>query len=99
MPEPLATPPPVTAAAPPDATPSSRRLLAIAEILLCSSVPTQFAIGALLTLAGWAPMDASGQLALPFVLTLSLADTLLVIVLMILLMRAHGESASALWVG
>ena len=44
-------------------------------------------------------MDPSGQLSLPFVLTLSLADTLLLIVLMVLLMRAHGESASALWIG
>jgi membrane protease YdiL (CAAX protease family) len=111
MSEPLAAPEPVTAAVPPAApepavaaaspaaSPAPRRLVALAEILLCSSVPTQFAIGALLTMAGWTPMDASGQLSLPFVLTLSLADTLLLIVLMILLMRAHGESASALWLG
>lgn len=99
MSEPLATPEPVTAAVPPADAPAARRLVALAEILLCSSVPTQFAIGALLTMAGWAPVDASGQLSLPFVLTLSLADTFVLIVLMVLLMRAHGESASALWVG
>ncbi len=99
MSDPLATPESVTAAAPPSDAPASRRLVALAEILLCSSVPTQFAIGALLTMAGWAPVDASGQLSLPFVLTLSLADTFVLIVLMVLLMRAHGESASALWVG
>jgi membrane protease YdiL (CAAX protease family) len=75
------------------------RLVALGEIVLCSSVPTQFAIGALLALAGWAPLDAAGQLSLPFVLTLSLADTLVLVVLMVLLMRAHGESASALWIG
>jgi hypothetical protein len=99
MPEPLATPEAIVAPVPPSAAPASRRLVALAEILLCSSVPTQFAIGALLTMAGWAPIDPGGQLSLPFVLTLSLADTLLLIVLMIFLMRAHGESASALWVG
>ena len=97
MSEPLATPEAVATPVAPSAR--SRRLVAVAEILLCSSVPTQFAIGALLTMSGWPPMDPAGQLSLPFVLTLSLADTLLLIVLMILLMRAHGESASALWIG
>ncbi len=90
---------PVTELPFPAPTPLRARAIALFEILLCSSVPTQFAIGAVLTLSGWAPLDAAGQLSLPFVLTLSLADTLLLIVLMVLLMRAHGESASALWVG
>ncbi len=75
------------------------RLIAIVEILLCSSVPTQLAIGALLRAAGWQSADAAGRLSLPFVLVLSVADTLFVIVLMILLMRAHGESAAGLWAG
>jgi membrane protease YdiL (CAAX protease family) len=83
----------------PDHAPLRHRLIALGEILLCSSVPTQFAIGALLTAAGWAPLDGAGQLSLPFVLTLSLADTLVLIVLMVLLMRAHGESATELWLG
>jgi membrane protease YdiL (CAAX protease family) len=83
-------------------TPMQRRLMAVGEVLLCSSVPTQLLIGALLGAAGWAPLTqkAGGeQLSLPFVLTLSLADTLVLIVLMVLLMRAHGESATELWVG
>lgn len=79
--------------------PIGPRLVALFEILLCSSVPTQFAIGALLAMAGWMPMDSAGQLSLPFVLTLSLADTLLLILLMVLLMKAHGESPTALWLG
>ena len=61
--------------------------------------PRAIAIGAMLTLSGWSPLDINGQLSLPFVLTLSLADTLVLIVLMVLLMRAHGESASELWMG
>jgi membrane protease YdiL (CAAX protease family) len=77
----------------------ARRAVAVGEILLCSSVPTQFAVGALLVRAGLQPLDASGRLSLPFVVTLSLADTVLLIALMTLLMRAQGESPTALWIG
>lgn len=80
-------------------TAAQRRLVAIAEIILCSSVPTQLALGYLLTLGGWSPTTASGALSLPYVLTLSLADTLLLIVLMVVLMHAHGEDATSLWIG
>ena len=76
-----------------------RRMLAIFEIVLCSSVPTQLALGYVLTLGGWSPTTASGALSLPYVLTLSLADTLLLIVLMVVLLHAHGERATTLWVG
>jgi membrane protease YdiL (CAAX protease family) len=79
-------------------TPAAR-LQALAEILLCSSIPTQLAIGVVLRAAGWQAYDAAGNLLLPFVLTQQLADTLLLIILMVMLMRAHGESATALWVG
>ena len=79
--------------------PPHRRLVAIGEILLCSSVPTQTLIGAILQLAGLSPTDAAGRLSLPFVLTLSLADTVVLIALMVALTRAHGESATELWIG
>jgi membrane protease YdiL (CAAX protease family) len=79
--------------------PTHRRLVAVGEILLCSSVPTQAVIGAVLQLAGWAPVDAAGRLSLPFVLTLSLADTLVLVVLMVALTRMHGDSATGLWLG
>jgi membrane protease YdiL (CAAX protease family) len=86
---------PAAAAAPSPAPARSRaRLIAAGEIVLCSGIPTQLALGGLLALAGWAP-----QLSLSYVVTVSLADTLLLIVLMVLLMRAHGESAAALWLG
>jgi membrane protease YdiL (CAAX protease family) len=75
------------------------RIVAVLEILLCSSIPTQLAIGAILKAAGWAPADASGRLSLPFVFVLSIADTVVLVVLMVLLMRAHGESAVRLWAG
>jgi membrane protease YdiL (CAAX protease family) len=73
------------------------RAMAILEILLCSSVPTQLAIGALLRVLGIRSTDATGHLSLTFVLTLSLADTAVLIVMMILLMHVHGETARATW--
>jgi hypothetical protein len=79
--------------------PAHRRLVAMAEVLLCSSVPTQAFIGAILQLAGWTPLDSGGNLSLSFVLTLSLADTLVLITIMVALTRLHGESATELWVG
>jgi membrane protease YdiL (CAAX protease family) len=79
---------------------ASRRFVAAAEALLCSSIPTQILIGALLRLAGWSPLDEdSGQLSMPFVLVLSIADTLLLIALMVVLTRAHGETVASLWLG
>jgi membrane protease YdiL (CAAX protease family) len=82
-----------------DAVGARERATAILEILLCSSVPTQLAIGALLHLAGISSTDSAGHLSLTFVLTLSLLDTALLIVMMVLLMHAHGESARATWMG
>src|SRR4029079_7367506 len=43
--------------------------------------------------------DAAGHLSLTFVVTLSLADTVLLIVLIALLMRAHGETPRGTWLG
>jgi membrane protease YdiL (CAAX protease family) len=104
--EPLASSEPLADAAPAsfDArfSPGQRRLIAAGEVLLCSDVPTQLVISTLLTAAGWAPQTQTStglQLSLPFVLTLSLADTLVLIVLMVILIRAHGESATDLWLG
>jgi len=74
------------------------RLTAVIEILLCSSVPTQLAIGALLALAGIASHDAAGHLTLTYVLALSLIDTAVLITLMVVLLHAHGETAKGTWV-
>jgi len=75
------------------------RATAILEILLCSSIPTQLAIGALLRLAGISSTDAAGHLSLTFVLALSLADTALLIVMMVFFMHVHGETARATCLG
>jgi len=75
------------------------RATAVLEILLCSSIPTQLVIGALLRLAGIPSTDAAGHLSLTFVLALSLADTTLLIVMMAFFMHVHGETARATWFG
>jgi membrane protease YdiL (CAAX protease family) len=76
-----------------------RRILAIAELLLCSSVPTQLLIAQLLSAAGFRPLDADNNLQLSFVLVLSLADTALLVALMVWITRMHGESVAGLWLG
>src|SRR6478609_635506 len=80
-------------------TAAQRRMVAVFEIILCSSVPTQLALGYVLTLGGWSPTTANGTLSLAYVLTLSLADTLVLIALMVALLHAHGEDATSLWIG
>jgi membrane protease YdiL (CAAX protease family) len=72
---------------------------ALFEILLCSSLPTQFLIAGMLGALGIEPRTADDQLSLSFVLALSLADTAILIVLMVVLERTHGESAWLLWRG
>jgi membrane protease YdiL (CAAX protease family) len=76
-----------------------RRLIAIAELILCSSVPTQVLLQGILIGLGWEPRAADGGFSLSFVVTMSLLDTVLLIALMVVLTRAHGESISALWLG
>jgi membrane protease YdiL (CAAX protease family) len=78
---------------------TQERLVAAGEVLLCSSVPTQLAVALMLTAAGMAPRDAEGQLALPFILALTLADTVLLIGLMTAIAHRHGQSVSSLWLG
>lgn len=76
-----------------------RRLIALAEVFLCSSLPTQFLLQVLFVQAGWVPTTEDGGLSLPFVLVVSLADTVLLIALMVAITRAHGETAGSLWLG
>lgn len=69
------------------------RATAVLEILLCSSVPTQLAINAMLRGIGLPTTQASG------VFVQLVLDTFLVIGLMIAIMRSHGERPSAVWRG
>jgi membrane protease YdiL (CAAX protease family) len=69
----------------------SARLVALFEVVLCSDYPTQLALSATLNLLGFAPFDANGRLSLFYVVTLSVADTILLITLVVLFLHAHGE--------
>jgi membrane protease YdiL (CAAX protease family) len=80
-------------------TPAQRRTIAIAELILCSSVPTQLLLQGILLGLGWKPVTETGDFSLSFVMTMSLADTALLITLMVWLTRAHGDSVSELWLG
>jgi membrane protease YdiL (CAAX protease family) len=73
--------------------------MALLEMALCSSLPTQLAIGWGLRLAGWSPVDDEGNLQLGFVTALTLLDTLALVWLMVTLLRAGGQRPSALWLG
>ncbi len=95
VPVPLAVPPSPLDAGPP----VQRRLIAFAEIFLCSSLPTQLLLQVLLVQAGWTPTTESGAFSLSFIVTMSMLDTALLIVLMVVLTRAHGQSVSELWLG
>src|SRR5581483_5187120 len=67
------------------------RVVAILEVLLCSDYPTQLALGASFTAFGYGPYVA-GQLRLEYVVGISLADSVLLIGLVLLFLLAHGES-------
>src|SRR5665213_1582975 len=67
------------------------RIVAIFEVLLCSDFPTQLAVGATLAALGVRPMTASGGLSLRYLVGLSLIDTAMLIGLIVLCIRSHGE--------
>jgi membrane protease YdiL (CAAX protease family) len=75
-----------------------QRVLAVLEVLLCSSLPTQFLIANILAGLGISPRIGD-QLSLTFVFILSVTDTAVLIALMALLTRAHGDSPWLLWRG
>ena len=72
---------------------------AVLEVLLCSSLPTQILIAWILGALGVPARTTDEQLSLTFVLVLSLADSALLILLMVVLARAHGDSPWLLWRG
>lgn len=98
MPQPTVSDP-LPAPAPAVQKPAPARLVALAEVLMCSGIPTQTLIGMLLQLAGWNVEEPGGRMSIAFVLTLSLADTLVLVALMVAFTRAHDESATELWLG
>ena len=67
------------------------RLGAAVEIIACSGLPTQLLVIVILRAFGMRLMTGDGHLSPPFVFTLSLADTVLVVALVLFFLRAHNQ--------
>ena len=64
-----------------------------------SGIPTQIVVGQALTLAGWPPFSPDGTPRLTPLFALALADTVLVLLVITLLLRAGGERLRPLLLG
>src|SRR5260221_9200494 len=74
----------------PHGPPLAGRVVAAIEVLICSDFLTQFAIAGTLTAFGYQPSQ-HGRLNIGYVVALSLGDALLLILLILLMLYAHGE--------
>jgi membrane protease YdiL (CAAX protease family) len=77
----------------------AERTVALLEVLLCSDYPTQLALGSTLLLLGVPATKTDGGLSLRYVAALSFLDTAALIGLVLLFLRAHGESARTVLLG
>ena len=75
------------------------RVVAIIEVLLCSDVVTQFAIGGTLLALGYQARRPDGQLSVGYVVALSLGDAALLLGLILALLYAHGERPRDVFMG
>src|SRR5439155_25006815 len=71
---------------PRERVPPAARIVALLEVLICSDYPTQIALASTFSAAGFPP-----KLSLDYVVTLSLLDTALLVVLIGVFLYAHGE--------
>jgi membrane protease YdiL (CAAX protease family) len=69
------------------------------EILLCSGYPSQLLVGQLLVLGGIPPQLSDGTLSGTFVFALSLADSVLLIAMIVFLLMRRGERPLAVFLG
>jgi membrane protease YdiL (CAAX protease family) len=83
--------PPAVSDQPSDDRPFAGRVVALIEVLICSDVLTQFAIGGTLLGFGYPAKLPNGQLNVGYVVALSLGDAVLLVGLILLLLYAHGE--------
>jgi uncharacterized protein len=87
--------------APPESPPRSvatARASAILEILLCSGIPSQFALAYMFALAGFTPL-VGGRLSFGYITTLLLFDATILIGLIFWLLRRQGERPSDVFLG
>jgi membrane protease YdiL (CAAX protease family) len=74
-------------------------ITAVFEVAAASGFPTQFALGALLMVAGMRPFGADGQLSMAYLAVLMPADTILLLALVVWRIRAGGERVADVLLG
>jgi uncharacterized protein len=74
------------------------RASALLEILLCSGIPSQFALAYMFALAGFSPL-VGGRLSFGYVTALLLLDATILITLIFWLLRRHGERPRDVFLG
>lgn len=79
--------------------PPLSRWRAVAEVVLCSSYPTQIVAATALALAGVSAQAPGGGLDATFVIAIAALDAVLVIALITWLLHRRGESLAALVLG
>lgn len=77
---------------------AAARASAIFEILLCSGIPSQFALAYMFALAGFTPL-VGGRLSFAYIATLLLLDATLLIALIFWLLRRRGERPRDVFLG
>jgi len=75
------------------------RVGALIEILLCSGFPSQLLLIGVLSGLGMPLRTPEGHLSPPFMFTMSMADAVLVIGLVVFFLRAHGEHPGGVLLG
>jgi membrane protease YdiL (CAAX protease family) len=78
--------------------PVTARAYALVEIVLCSGVPSQFAITYLINLAGFSLLDG-GHLSFGYVTTLLMLDAVVMIGMIFWFLHRHGERARDVFLG
>jgi membrane protease YdiL (CAAX protease family) len=76
-----------------------QRILALLEVLICSDYPTQLALGTTFAVIGYPPFTSRGELSLAFVVGVSVADTVLLIALVLAFLYLHGERPRDVFIG
>jgi uncharacterized protein len=84
---------------PPQPPAARTRLVAVGEMVVCSGFPTQILLAILVRAAGVPDIASDGQISLPFVALVSLADTALLIGLMLWFLQSSGQTGTSLWLG
>ena len=77
---------------------ATARVSALFEILLCSGIPSQFALAYMFALAGFSPL-AGERLSFGYITTLLLLDATILIALILWLLRRQGENPREVFLG